>query len=114
MGEVKTPRTGALKVQVEDIDRRIVSISQVVEALQRDIEEVKELKDEVQTLKDAVVKETSTDMVVMVERSGASEGKVAVLETYIKMFNTFLNSSMITNAVDPSAEASLNEVIDKL
>jgi len=101
MGEVKTPRTGALKVQVEDIDRRIVSISQVVEALQRDIEEIKNGMETFQELTNKAAKEPDTD-------------KVAVLEQYIKMFNNFLNSSMITNAVDPSAEASLNEVIDKL
>ena len=101
MVEVKTPRTGALKVQVEDIDRRIVSISQVVEALQRDIEEIKNGMETFQELTNKAAKEPDTD-------------KVAVLEQYIKMFNNFLNSSMITNAVDPSAEASLNEVIDKL
>ena len=101
MVEVKTPRTGALKVQVEDIDRRIVSISQVVEALQRDIEEIKNGMETFQELTNKAAKEPDTD-------------KVAVLEQYIKMFNNFLNSSMITNAVAPSAEASLNEVIDKL
>jgi superfamily I DNA and RNA helicase len=101
MVEVKTPRTGALKVQVEDIDRRIVSISQVVEALQRDIEEIRNGMETLQELPNKAAKEPDTD-------------KVAVLEQYIKMFNTFLNSSMITNTVDPSAEASLNEVIDKL
>ena len=101
MVEAKTPRTGALKVQVEDIDRRIVSISQVVEALQRDMEEIRKGMDTLQELKNKTTEEIDTD-------------KVAVLEQYIKMFNNFLNSSMITNAVDPSAEASLNEVIDKL
>ena len=108
MVEVKTPRTGALKVQVEDIDRRIVSISQVVEALQGDIEEIKTgikvLQDAQQSLQDPQNTDEEKD----------NPHTVEVLEQYIKMFNTFLNSSMITNSVDPSAEASLNEVIDKL
>ena len=111
----KAPRTGALKVQVEDIDRRIVSISQLVEALQSDIEEInagmKVLQDAQQAPQDP--QNTDEDVVVVVERLGKSEEKVEVLEQYIKMFNTFLNTSMITNAVDPSAEASLNEVLDK-
>tara|TARA_R110000824_G_C14867708_1_gene641975 strand:+ start:221 stop:571 length:351 start_codon:yes stop_codon:yes gene_type:complete len=109
-----TPRTGALKVQVEDIDKRIVSISQVVEEIQSDVQEIKALKDEVQTLKDKAAEEASTDMVVVIDRLKISEDKVEVLLRYIKMFNIFLNSSMITNAVDPSAEESLSEVLDQL
>ena len=104
----KAPRTGALKVQVEDIDSRIVSISQLVEALQGDIEEIKTgikvLQDVQQSLQDPQNTDEEKD----------NSHTVEVLEQYIKMFNNFLNSSMITNAVDPSAEASLNEVIDKL
>jgi len=111
----KAPRTGALKVQVEDIDRRIVSISQLVEALQSDIEEInagmKVLQDAQQAPQDP---QNTDEDVVVVERLGKSEEKVEVLEQYIKMFNTFLNTSMITNAVDPSAEASLTEVLNKL
>ena len=116
MVEAKTsaPRTGALKVQVEDIDKRIVSMSQVIEAIQSDVQETKALKDDVQTLTDKAAAGSSTDMVVVIDRLRVSEEKVEVLLQYIKMFNVFLNNSMITNSADPSAEASLSEVLDQL
>jgi len=116
MVEAKTPRTGALKVQVEDIDRRIVSISQVVEALQGDIEEIKKGMVTLQELRNESAKapEASEDMLVVIERLGTTEEKTDILEQYIKTFNVFLNQSMITNSVDSSAEETLNEVIGKL
>ena len=114
--KVKAPRTGALKVQIEDIDRRIVSISQLIEALQGDMEETRKGMETLQELvkQPQDTQNTDEDMVVVVERLGASEEKVEVLEQYIKMFNAFLNTSMITNSVDSSAEASLNEVLERL
>ena len=119
--KTKAPRTGVLKVQVEDIDRRIVSISQVVEAIQIDIEEVKtgiqslqSLRDEIQGLKEDAPKEAGDDMVVVIERLGTTEEKVAVIEQYVKTFNVFLNSSMISNNTDKSAEDALTEVLDQL
>lgn len=119
--KTKAPRTGALKVQVEDIDRRIVSISQVVEALQSDIKEIKtgiqslqSLKDEIQGLKDETPKESSDDLVVVIERLGVTEEKTAVIEQYLKTFNAFLNNSMISNNTDKAAEDALTEVLDKL
>ena len=116
MVEAKTPRTGALKVQVEDIDRRIVSISQVVEALQGDIEEIKKgiVALQEQQNKSAEAPDAREDMLVVIGRLGTTEEKVEVLEQYIKTFNVFLNQSMITNSVDSAAEETLNEVIDKL
>jgi len=95
MVEAKTPRTGALKVQVEDIDRRVVLISQVVDALQRDIEDIK------------------TTMKTLQETASAVPQDTAWMGQYIRTFNQFLNSSMITNAVDSAAEQTLNEILDQ-
>ena len=96
MVEAKTPRTGALKVQVEDIDRRVVLISQVVDALQKDIEAVQDL---IVTLREEIASAPSQD--------------IAWMGQYIRTFNQFLNSSMITNSVDSAAEATLNEILDQ-
>ena len=96
MVEAKTPRTGALKVQVEDIDRRVVLISQVVDALQKDIEAVQ-------------------DLIVILQEDVASAlpQDTAWMGQYIRTFNQFLNNSMITNAVDSAAEETLNEILDQ-
>ena len=99
----KAPRTGALKVQVEDIDRRVVLISQLVEAIQVDVEEMKKDMVSLQSLRD----EFSTSA------ENNEQDTLRWVEQYIRMFNMFLNTSMITNAVDPSAEQSLNEIIDQ-
>ena len=103
MVEAKTPRTGALKVQVEDIDRRVVLISQLVEAIQADVEEMKKDMVSLQSLRDGLSTSTESD----------KQDTLGWIEQYIRTFNLFLNSSMITNAVDPSAEQSLNEIIDQ-
>ena len=95
MVEAKTPRTGALKVQVEDIDRRVVLISQVVDALQRDIEDIK------------------TTMKTLQETASAVPQDTAWMGQYIRTINQFLNSSMNTNAVDTAAEETLNEILDQ-
>ena len=106
----KAPRTGALKVQVEDIDRRVVLISQLVEAIQVDVEEMKKDMVSLQSLRDAFVSSIDQD-----NPSDGSDQQDTLnwVEQYIRTFNMFLNSSMITNAVDPSAEQSLNEIIDQ-
>ena len=44
----------------------------------------------------------------------STEEKVAVIEQYVKTFNVFLNSSMISNNTDKSAEDALTEVLDQL
>ena len=38
------------------------------------------------------------------------EARVAVLETYIRMFDNFLSNTMISNTIDPAANESLAEI----
>jgi len=99
----KAPRTGALKVQVEDIDRRVVLISQLVEAIQADVEEMKKDMASLQSLRGELSVSTESNV----------QDTLSWIEQYIRTFNLFLNSSMITNAVDPEAEKGLNEIIDQ-
>ena len=40
----------------------------------------------------------------------ALEARVAVLETYIRMFDNFLSNTMISNTIDPAANESLAEI----
>ena len=47
------------------------------------------------------------------DKIAALESKVEVIAQYMKTFNTFLNSSMITNTVDRAAEEGLTEVMDQ-
>ena len=42
------------------------------------------------------------------------EERLVTLTQYIRTFNQFLNSSMISNVVDGAAEKGLNEVLDTL
>ena len=42
------------------------------------------------------------------------EERVMTLTQYVRTFNTFLNSSMISNVVDGAAEEGLTEVLDTL
>ena len=45
-----------------------------------------------------------------VAKIAALEARVAVLETYIRMFDNFLSNTMISNSVDPAANESLGEI----
>tara|TARA_Y100000034_G_scaffold98937_1_gene121359 strand:- start:1093 stop:1353 length:261 start_codon:yes stop_codon:yes gene_type:complete len=47
------------------------------------------------------------------DKIAALESKVEVIAQYMKTFNTFLNSNMITNTVDRAAEEGLAEVLDQ-
>ena len=38
------------------------------------------------------------------------EARILKLETYIRMFDSFLSSTMISNSVDPAANESLGEI----
>ena len=40
----------------------------------------------------------------------ALEARVAVLESYIRMFDNFLSNTMISNTIDPAANESLGEI----
>ena len=40
----------------------------------------------------------------------ALEERIAVLETYVKTFDTFLSNTMISNSVDMSANETLTEM----
>ena len=55
-------------------------------------------------------KVTSKRSSVSVAKIAALEARVAVLETYIRMFDNFLSNTMISNSVDPAANESLGEI----
>jgi len=55
-------------------------------------------------------KTTKRAPAVSAARMAALEGKVAALEAYIRTFDMFLATTMISNTVDPSAHESLREL----
>ena len=55
-------------------------------------------------------KVTSKRSSASVAKIAALEARVAVLETYIRMFDNFLSNTMISNSVDPAANESLGEI----
>ena len=84
--------------------------------------EVAELRSTVKSLKDVVERMQENAAIATLPAptptttalKGSEAQRLTVLQAWIEMFHHFLNTGRITNSVDGSAEAALEEVMRKL
>jgi len=91
-GTVSTHDVGLLKEQILDLKKQVLALT-IDSTATQDVTEL--LQDHAQQLE-------------------ALTQTISVLHSYVKMFNTFLSNSMISNNADKAAEDALTEVLNGL